>query len=342
MFYGGRVEIMAQRSRAYSYRDVRDLIQRSLEACPGFGTRVKVDGKLNRIDEGIWHDNYWFWIRGRELSAGRANEAYVLRLLDQREDWQKGSEPRQRLLREAETLQVLTKSKFTHPTPTFICFVRDDQSETIGMIETGLSGYSLGRFKNRSTLRIVSRVAADVHRLAIKRFSHVPSSDDRTEHVKRRLAELDNALFAEFPFANDVRQWIEAHSPSGDSCVLHGDLLPQNLLCDWPAADQEEAPIGIVDWEMARVGDPAYDLAIVSRGDQKVFGVKNGVKVLVEDYAEFGGQTISLNDVRVHELLLLLQWLWEAWLEYQKPAPRGQGPDYYEAKLRSLFRRSVR
>jgi len=31
----------------------------------------------------------------------------------------------------------------------------------------------------------------------------------------------------------------------------------------------------------------------------------------------------------------------EAWREYQKPVTRGHGPDYYEAKLQSLLRRTV-
>jgi len=333
---------MVRGSRRNSYRDLQDLIRWSLEGCPGFGSGVQVDGKLNRIAEGMWHDNYWFWIQGRDLPAAKTEQAYILRLLDQREDWQQGPEPLERLVRETETLQVLKKINFAHPTPTFICFVRDDESETIGMIETGLPGHSLDRYKDRSTLRLVSHVAADIHRLEVERFPHLPSSNSRTEHVRSQLAELNEALFAEFPLANEVLQWIAAHTPSDDrSCVLHGDLLPQNLLCDWPASGREDAPIGVVDWEMARVGDPAYDLAIVSRGNRRVLGVKDGLKVLVEDYLQFGGQRISLTDVRLHELLLLLYWLEGAWREYQKPVPSGHGPDYYEAKLQSLFRRVV-
>ena len=334
---------MARRSRGYGYRDVQDLIRQSLEACPGFGTRVEVDGKPNRINEGIWHDNYWFWIRGRGLSAGRANQAYVLRLLEESEAWQKGPGPRDRLIREAETLQVLKKSNFAHPTPAFICFLQDNESRTIGMIETVVPGYSLGPFKEQSTLRHVSRVAADIHRLEIDRFPHLPSSSSRTEHVKSRLAEFDESLFSEFPLADEVRQWIAAQIPADNCCcVLHGDLLPQNLLFDHrPPNGQHDVRVGVVDWEMARVGDPAYDLAIVSRGDRKVLGVRDGVNALVEDYLEFGGQPISLIDVRVHEFLLLLRWLEEAWREYQKPVTRGHGPDYYEGKLQALFRRTI-
>ena len=49
--------------------------------------------------------------------------------------------------------------------------------------------------------------------------------------------------------------------------LLHGDLLPLNLL--W---GRETDELGVVDWESARIGDPAYDLAIVTRGHAKPFG----------------------------------------------------------------------
>ena len=90
---------------------------------------------------------------------------------------------------------------------------------------------------------------------------------------------------------------------------------------------------------MAQVGDPAYDLAIVSRGNRKVLGVKEGLRVLFEEYLKSGGKPISLTNVHVHELLMVLNWLEESWREYQKPSPRGQGPDFYETQLRSLYRR---
>jgi Ser/Thr protein kinase RdoA (MazF antagonist) len=333
---------MTRHSRRHSHDELRYLIQRSFEDCPGFGSHVEVDGKLNRIAQGMWHDNYWFCIRGRDLPVAKSEQAYVLRLLDQRYDLNEEVELRERLKREVETLQVLEKGDFAHPTPNFVCFVRDDESEPVGMIETALPGFSLEQHKDRPTLRLVCQVAANIHRLEIERFSHLTSSSSRTEHVKSRLAECDESLFGEFPLANEVREWIIAQIPSDDrSCVLHGDLLPQNLLCEWPVARHEDALVGVVDWEMARVGDPAYDLAIVSRGDRKVLGVKDGLKVMVEDYLEFGGQPISLNDVQLHELLLLLHWLEEAWRERQKNATGGHGPDYYEAKLQTLFRRTA-
>ena len=141
---------MVHRSRQHSYRDLRSLIQRSFEDIPGFGDGVEVEGKINRIAEGIWHDNYWFFIQGRDLTAARTEQAYVLRLLQQQYDWQRGPESRDRLVREAETLQALMSSDFAHPTPEFVCFVRGDNSEPIGMIETALAGVSCNRFMDQA------------------------------------------------------------------------------------------------------------------------------------------------------------------------------------------------
>jgi len=333
---------MARRWSRHNYGYLRHLIERSLEACPGFGARVEVEDKIEPITEGLWHQNYRFWIQGRNSPAASAEQGYILRLLQQRYDWQAGPEPRERLLREGETLQILKRTDFPHPTPEFVCFVADDQSQVIGMIETALPGFSLDAFKDRSTLRAISHAAANVHRMAVEEFRHLAGSADRAEHVKGRLAELDGALFTEFPSAKETRQWILGHLPSGDgACLLHGDLLPQNLLWDWEASSREEALVGIVDWEMACIGDPAYDLAIVSRGNRNVHGVKEGVNVLVEEYSAVGGRPISVTDVRVHELLLVLRWLEEARGEHQKPNAGGQGPNFYENQLRSLYRRAA-
>lgn len=330
---------MSRRSYQRSYTELRYLITESLQGCADYG-EAEVSGNVRRIADGIWHDNYWFWIEGRDLPSGRTECPLILRLLERRYDWQQGTEPRERLIREAKTLQVLKGAEFPHPSPEFICFVEDASGEPIGMIETVVPGDSLEHHKDLITLKLVSRVAAAVHGLSGDLFSHLPSDADRSKYVSRQLEKLDHELFTEFPLASDVREWIQAHLPPADpNCVLHGDLLPQNLLSDWRQPDRENASISVIDWEMAHIGDPAYDLAIVSRGNRKVLGVSNGLKILVEEYLQSGGKQIALRDVHVHELLLVLHWLEESWKEYQKPAPNGHGPDFYVDKLRPLFRR---
>ena len=89
---------MARRSSRHNYGYLRHLIEQSLEACPGFEARV--EGKIERITGGLWHENYRFWIQGRNPSAAHAEQGYILRLIGQGYDWQAGPEPRERLLRE--------------------------------------------------------------------------------------------------------------------------------------------------------------------------------------------------------------------------------------------------
>ncbi|NLX97404.1 MAG: phosphotransferase [Rhodopirellula sp.] len=60
---------------------------------------------------------------------------------------------------------------------------------------------------------------------------------------------------------------------------LHSGLPPQSLLRDWEESSREKPLVGIVDWEMASIGDPAHDLATLSRRNRNVHGLKEGVEV---------------------------------------------------------------
>ena len=82
------------------------------------------------------------------------------------------------------------------------------------------------------------------------------------------------------------------HHPQIRVILLHGDLLPQNILWDW-----ERNHLGVVDWEFAKIGDAAYDLAIVTRGRRKLFGSPNGLQQLVTAYRRAGGMPIEPADV---------------------------------------------
>jgi aminoglycoside phosphotransferase (APT) family kinase protein len=56
---------------------------------------------------------------------------------------------------------------------------------------------------------------------------------------------------------NGVLSWLQEHR-DGMACdrysLLHGDYQPANVLCD------EGKITGIIDWELARIGDPMHDL----------------------------------------------------------------------------------
>jgi hypothetical protein len=56
------------------------------------------------------------------------------------------------------------------------------------------------------------------------------------------------------------------------------------------------------------IGDPAYDLAIITRGQRRPFKLIDGRAKLVAAYRSFGG-VVTEEEVRVHEVCLVASWL---------------------------------
>ena len=76
---------------------------------------------------------------------------------------------------------------------------------------------------------------------------------------------------------------LEHVPPDEPSVLLHGDLLGQNILL---AVD---GPHHVIDWEYATRGDPAYDLAIVTRGVKQPFQIAGGLDRLRDAYRAQSG-----------------------------------------------------
>ncbi len=124
----------------------------------------------------------------------------------------------------------------------------------------------------------------------------------RRDHA-RSMAEP--AAYAEAPYMDEVEDWLAANLPPATPArLLHGDLLGQNVM--W--APQEDL-VGVIDWEAARLGDPAYDLAIMTRGRRKPFGRADGLRRLVDAYNETAEVALSEKEVRFHELSLMAAWI---------------------------------
>ena len=101
--------------------------------------------------------------------------------------------------------------------------------------------------------------------------------------------------------AHDARAWAHEHLPPDEpSVLLHGDLLGQNLLVSL----DDDVPIGVIDWHSAMIGDPAYDLAIVTRGKRRPFQSDSGMNKLLEAYQERAGTVLSPVDVSLYEMTL--------------------------------------
>ena len=117
--------------------------------------------------------------------------------------------------------------------------------------------------------------------------------------------------------------------PDTPSKLVHGDLLGQNILLGLSEPD------AVIDWEHAQFGDPAYDLAIVTRGVRRPFQIEGGMDGLLEAYARAGGAEIERKHVRLHELALAARWYRDALTGESANAPPQQ-----LQFLRSLLRRA--
>jgi aminoglycoside phosphotransferase (APT) family kinase protein len=82
-----------------------------------------------------------------------------------------------------------------------------------------------------------------------------------------------NALTDDVPDGEKVMAWLDANKPDDvDSCVIHGDWRIDNVVFDL----EHGRIAGVLDWELATVGDPLMDLGSalaywVDRGDEPAF-----------------------------------------------------------------------
>ena len=82
-----------------------------------------------------------------------------------------------------------------------------------------------------------------------------------------------NALTDDVPSAEKLMGWLSANQPQDvDSCIIHGDWRIDNMVFDLGNA----RIAGVLDWELATVGDPLMDLGSalaywVDRDDEAAF-----------------------------------------------------------------------
>ena len=82
-----------------------------------------------------------------------------------------------------------------------------------------------------------------------------------------------NALTDDVPNGEKVMAWLDANQPNDvDSCVIHGDWRIDNVVFDL----EQARIVGVLDWELATVGDPLMDLGSalaywVDRDDEPAF-----------------------------------------------------------------------
>jgi aminoglycoside phosphotransferase (APT) family kinase protein len=145
------------------------------------------------------------------------------------------------------------------------------------------------------TDEVVAYVAATIHGVDLAGLPDLPGHATRQAHA---LAEI--AAIGGVDALRETEAWALAHLPPEEpASLLHGDLLGKNILL------HPDKPPAVIDWEYAQFGDPAYDLAIVTRGVRQPFQVAHGLDLLLDAYAARGSRPITALDIHLYELCLV-------------------------------------
>ena len=162
-----------------------------------------------------------------------------------------------------------------------------------------------------------------------------------------------NALTDDVPTAEKLMAWLSANQPNDiDSCIIHGDWRIDNVVFDL-----ENSRIkGVLDWELATVGDPLMDLGSalaywVDRDDEAAFASLRrqpshlpGMPTrdeFVTRYLELSGR--NCNDFTFYEvfglfrLAVIIQQIWARFRLGQTTNPAFAG---FGAAVNTLINRA--
>ena len=150
-----------------------------------------------------------------------------------------------------------------------------------------------------------------------------------------------NALTDDVPSAEKLMAWLSANQPNDvGSCIIHGDWRIDNMVFDLGNA----RIAGVLDWELATVGDPLMDLGSalaywVDRDDEPAFASLRrqpshltGMPTrdeFVQRYLELSGR--ECNDFTFYEvfglfrLAVIIQQIWARYRAGQTTNPAFAG-----------------
>jgi len=150
-----------------------------------------------------------------------------------------------------------------------------------------------------------------------------------------------NALTDDVPNGEKVMAWLEANRPDDvASCVIHGDWRIDNVVFNL----EQARIVGVLDWELATVGDPLMDLGSalaywVDRDDETAFAALRrqpshlpGMPTreeFVQRYLQLSGR--SCGDFTFYEvfglfrLAVIIQQIWARYRAGQTTNPAFAG-----------------
>lgn len=300
------------------------LLAWAFEACSSPVADIEV-GRVKKVGEGLFRKVYAAHV---DLSPDpdHLSGAWAVLLPDRRAT----IEDCRRWVQEVRVLGQLAREELPFRVPVPLGAFPDGNRPAI--IRRFLDGIAAdlraGRMQSIRPAELVGWIAAAIHAIDVTPWRRRPAgADTRRAHAEELMRVFDDLADTEL---GPAREWAVQHLPRDRAAVVvHGDLLGQNILV-FP----DEAP-AVIDWEFCRMGDPAFDLAIVTRGVRRPFQMARGLDRLLDAYAAAGGDPIKRSEVHFYELCLAAGWYREA-LHGRGSEP----PEQVLAKLRGILRRA--
>ena len=162
-----------------------------------------------------------------------------------------------------------------------------------------------------------------------------------TRQVEGWSKRYRNALTDDVPDGEVVMNWLSKNKPEDvDSCIIHGDWRIDNMVFDLG----QKKLVGVLDWELATVGDPLMDLGSalaywVDRDDDPEFASLRrqpshleGMPTreeFIKKYLELSGR--SCDDFTFYEvfglfrLSVIIQQIWARYRAGQTSNPAFKG-----------------
>ena len=162
-----------------------------------------------------------------------------------------------------------------------------------------------------------------------------------TRQVEGWSKRYRNALTDDVPDGEDVMNWLEKNKPDDvSSCIIHGDWRIDNMVFDLG----QKRLVGVLDWELATVGDPLMDLGSalaywVDKDDEPMFASLrrqpshlDGMptrKEFIAKYLELSGR--RCDDFTFYEvfglfrLSVIIQQIWARYKAGQTTNPAFKG-----------------
>src|SRR6478752_2542760 len=251
---------------APSWVDAKDLLARTFRALSTPNTKISI-GRVTSVGRGLTRRQFAAAV---ELVPDPASltDTYVVGLpLEHQPD------VAERIAGEAAVLELLAKQSLPFRVPRSVRCPAPHSSATI---RTFIPGVELelraGRQPGVHPWQIVGELAAAVHRLPFEALrGRVPTFATREDFARHQVTSLHRGR--QQPDVAQAIGWAASRqAPTGAPTLIHDDLLGQNILLVPGHAH------ALIDWEYCAIGDPAYDLAVVTRGARQPFQVARGVE----------------------------------------------------------------